>query len=436
MKRFKNWLVLYVISFCCMIGSPKLHAGRKKEVLTITPTKETPLFSDKHNILRSLGSIMEKVGNGGEIYLTTFMLTDEDFVESLIKAHTNGASVNICVDRSSLYFSKDLFKKLLDAGIEVYLYNEDFSIVEKNVPVKNHVKLLAWQYPTTDDSGTVMHYRVACGSANHTNLSHRNKEHTSIIPNNKEIYDEFKTLFDTAKKDALPYSVFAKDGVSKQWGKTSQSKTQAVIPQTPQKTKVFSSLTHNLLDIIAERIAKTKGDSSIHVNSYTFNNPKITQELIDAKKRGVTVEFITDKVSLEKDVNALEKNPKTISQLQQLRAAQIPVKVFNRSGKNHSKTIEIERKEDTGSQKIVIESTGNLTDSTNRDINALTIYPNNSPIFKEFKHYHERVAAVADDYSPLKQKFIEQRKEKRKLQEAATENEQPTKRTCQRTLNL
>ncbi|MCL4361270.1 phospholipase D-like domain-containing protein [Candidatus Dependentiae bacterium] len=396
---------LFLFSFALAMEKRELPA------MVVTPKKVKALLSEELKIVPSLINLINKLKEGDQLEINSFVLTNKNLIDALIEAKQRGVELRVIVDKQSYKIDHKLLQKLAENGIPVYIFRGD---------ITNHLKTVIWSY--RNDQGEIL-YRVAQGSTNLTHLAEYNWEHTTIIPSDKEIYDIFKNLNDHLVKNSdLLYgqkSIFPGKRKVESQEEEVLKKQKITLESTPKKVTAIGSLTHDLSDSIKKFIERSDAGTSISISTYTYNDFDFTKTLINALKRGVKIKLIIDGATLHNRNARIQSYIN--SQLLDLTKEGAEIFVFNPNQtellfkkypiKAHRKVITIDRPD----KKIVIEGSGNFTYL--EAINAFVIHPGNLEIFNTFKRANEHLLeeSVPYEFILYSQKLKEQESARRQI---------------------
>jgi phosphatidylserine/phosphatidylglycerophosphate/cardiolipin synthase-like enzyme len=264
------------------------------------------------------------------------------------------SEANSTIDMAMYYLTnKNITSSLIDAkkrGVEVRVFTDD-----KKRKLKRYKYLSSYNIEIRDDNNlkAIMHNKIIIidknitwiGSGNYTVFAfYRNYENFVRIKSGKigKYYtSKFNSLYN--KKDTI------------------------INPYKSKKLEIYFSKDSDIEDIIIKNISDA--EISIDIMMFAFTNKKIANALIKAKKRGVKVKVILDRVQNRYQIK--------YSVYSYLKSKGIDISLENSKRRLHNKIIIID-------EKIVITGSYNYTKQANlmNDENILVI--KDSVIAKKF----------------------------------------------------
>ncbi len=344
------------------------------------------LLSRNRSVLGDITDAMNKVPSGGYVGIENPFLSNATFIKALKELPGKGVKTVVNLGGRS----KKIEKQLSESGVEVH--------VIPNLHAKRCI--IADKEP--DKENVPESCSVFVGSHNMSNLA-PNHEEIMIRQDNDpdwfmQHYGDHCTLVNAVEGDDSDdeYDVQVK---------------KDPVKTTPAYAKIFNS---NKTDLNNSKVARIKkletsehqGDC-IDLTSMTFDSKEITdilEQVKNKRKDNLAVRLIFDRSALKHE-----------DLLGQLHKAGVRIFIVNHEGKEkiwnkfpklqHTKILL--RKCD--GQCLVIVSTGNLTQQSNRDINVDAYYPNNEQLFDEIKAYVDELEKSAVAYADI----LEEKKLKR-----------------------
>lgn len=350
-------------SLCAMdpFVTPPRPTLKRPLTLTQTPLKPTTLFSDDHDIVESLCTLINSTQKDDEISVNCFVMTHKGFADSLIAAQKRGVIIkNIILDRTSIGYNNGLniADMLHQAGLNVQIFNADYSQWRgKNKSVINHYKL----FTRKRIKNGVPEYLVSQGSANFTNLAHDNKEHVDIEPNNQEMYNTCQEINKAVLEGCTSYADITNQTEVVRRKNIKQERNP--ILETPTKTTMVSTHDTDILRLIKDRFKKLHKGDSVLMNMYTLNEMDIAKLIVKKYEQGVLFDTVFDRASDNPVIDYLARK-------------NVPVSIYDSVKlvlKNHCKSILFDY---TSSGKIVtVTGSTNLTDlsSSKANLNQVTL---------------------------------------------------------------
>lgn len=347
-RSLKNYLVIR-----------KSHLPKYRVAQEYVPTYENII--DKGNIKIFFSDLTSKIKPDRNC--------SSDICKEILKNINNSSqSIDIAVyGYSSVPAIENAIKSAMNRGVKirlVYDLNEKGENIYPDTPTLTHLLSDNMSDKNSSEASNIMHNKfyifddkiLITGSANlsHTDMSGFNSNSIVVInsPEAAKIYKrEFEQMyggnFHNAKK-ILPKS------------KISFDDTELTIYFSP-KDKAISNAVLPLIN---------KAERYIYIPIFILTDRRITEALINAKKRGVDVRVIID--ALNASVRHSKHN--------ELRAGGISVKTENYAGKMHSKSLVVD-----DMYTVIGSMNFSFTGENKNDENLVLI--KDSTIAKEYKNF-------------------------------------------------
>ena len=239
------------------------------------------------------------------IDMEMYYLTNKNITSSLIKAKKRGVDIRIFTDDKKIKSKR--YKYLSSYNIEIKDDNNSKAIMHNKIVIID--KNITW-----------------IGSGNYTVFAfYRNYENFIRIESSKigEYYSsKFNSLYNNQNINIKPY--------------------------TDNKLEIYFSKDGNIENVIIKNISKA--EISIDIMMFAFTNKKIANALLKAKKRGVEVKIILDRVQ--------NRYQRKYSVYNYLKDKGIDISLENSKRKLHNKVMVID-------EKIVITGSYNYTKQAN-----------------------------------------------------------------------
>lgn len=156
----------------------KFHTSKSKlenQTVVLNNTKITPLFSPKDKIITN--DIIPLINSAQKyIYIPAFIITHDDFANSLINAKKRGVDVKIIIDATNIYAKKSKVKTLRNSNISVKVENYAGKVHSKSIII--------------DDK-----YIIA-GSMNFTNSGENKNDENVLIIQDSSLARHYKGFFE------------------------------------------------------------------------------------------------------------------------------------------------------------------------------------------------------------------------------------------------
>ena len=125
---------IYLEEFNQMLAG-KFHNSKipiKHKTVLLNNTKVTPFFSPKDKIITN--NVIPMINQANKyIYIPAFIITHQDFADSLIKAKQRGVDIKLIIDATNYQASNSKVKTLRNAGIPVKIENYAGKVHSKSI---------------------------------------------------------------------------------------------------------------------------------------------------------------------------------------------------------------------------------------------------------------------------------------------------------------
>ena len=384
-----------------------------KQVRVVTaPSKGKPTYLTKELISMIRVTYAEAQDpSQSTLCINANIITDPTILDNLILAHQNGVSVQLLLSQDALRYAKK--NKAWLAFLKKPAFQFKVFADDKRTSV-NHAKFVLCGY--IDKKGKEQHL-YSVGSANFTfNGEYHSNEATELVANDTANYEKLFRTFNALYNDVFSvdydprarvedlyraqqkgFMVGELDELNEQnFIEPSDYKNQPVTPEhrktkpkilqeTPADREVYSTFECKVWESIAHRldrydiVDKPGGLSgSISISSMTWNAPAFTHKLIEARENNFDINIVIDKAALLGQ-----------SSRQQLKSLmQSGVNIFCYFGDGfklqHAKFALIEKNVQGKGKKIICSTTQNVS-CDNNDVDIMTVDPENTALFQEYK---------------------------------------------------
>jgi hypothetical protein len=435
----KNKIIfVYVLASICMIsleGMQKKQRLIQQEFTTpkkgtssllVVPQKNQPNGSIESSPLsyiseawltltaRTFNRAIVADPSQSSIIINFDIITYLPILQELKKAKDAGVTIKVFLSPESLkYIKEEVQNFLVDLNAKVFC-SEEYT--------NNHLKLGLWKY--TKQDGTIR-YWSSVGSSNMSfkGLFHNN-EINEVTSEDEENFNVLKEIVNEIEKRSCQYPV--QDGELqtgkipiKEW----DVKKRKIVEETPHKKTFYGSHEFKPWESFAQRFKKlTKGDEVI-ISSFTYNDPVLTEKIIDVAEKGVHVTLFVGADPLGRKEN--------FEQIMRLLQKNVKVYVFleKRQNIHHAKFGLIDRHSD--GTHIVYGTSQNIS-KNNRDIDIFWL-SDSSDFFKQYKEWIQNFTndeqwelLTLENIKALQEKIGEKRKRSQKSLFA--EEEKPSKK--------
>ncbi len=318
---------------------------------------------------------------GGEIRFESPFFSDRDVVEALSNAARRGVDVSVHISSRS----GANIHKMLQAGVKVKviggLHAKRCMIIQRPLRKRKVGDILK-----NIENGAEPETRVAVGSDNFTFCSRFNKEMMVVTRDDLAFYEAHRELFMTPPSGG-------------------KAKRRRVVVDTPEKPMPVGSRDVFMNASKALRLMKlaesdAPGDS-IDIASMTFDN----EDIVEAIERVYTVRKKNrPKFRLILDRTAL-RHKDLLDRIKRAGGSDVSIYIYNEdaskrtSGRyvqlQHTKTIT----RSCGDDRLVIVSTGNLTDHSDSDFNVDAYYPGDVRLFDDIRVYNDSLVTECALYT-------------------------------------
>ena len=155
----------------------KFHQAKSKvkhKTITIGKTNITPLFSPKDKIITThIIPLIEK--SSKYIYIPAFVITHDEFAQSLLRAKNRGVDVKIIIDATNTHASRSKVKYLRNSGLPIKVENYAGKVHSKSIIIDDRY--------------------VVAGSMNFSNSGENKNDENVLIIEDSRLASYYKGFF-------------------------------------------------------------------------------------------------------------------------------------------------------------------------------------------------------------------------------------------------